>query len=112
MTPDKYKGEKRKYENKEWLQQQYWSEMKSKKEIAALCKVGSTKEIGKAMREFGIPRRPPEAHQEVVSNFRGFYRAHENPPHKGKKTNYDPDYADDTPWADYSVEKAVSGGSE
>lgn len=53
---NKYTAEPRDYEQKDWLYEQYWGEMKSCSEIAEDCGV-SHDTINYNMEELGIPKR-------------------------------------------------------
>jgi len=55
-TPAKYRPDERQWEDKAWLYEQYWGEMKSCSEIAAGRDV-SPRHIQTTMNELGIPRR-------------------------------------------------------
>jgi len=70
-TPEKYRPEPRKYEQKDWLYQQYWGEMKSTIEIAEGVAV-TQRYIVDLLDEHGIPRRHPghEAAGEPLKGFR------------------------------------------
>jgi hypothetical protein len=56
-VPQKYQPEPKRYEQKDWLYQQYWGELKSTVEIAEQAEVNRAT-IRKRMEQFGIPRRP------------------------------------------------------
>lgn len=72
-TPDKYKPEPRKYDQKHWLYEQYWSKFYSTYEIADKADV-SADTIKRRLRELGIPRRTHRyARDNNVSAFSGFY---------------------------------------
>lgn len=72
-TPDKYKPEPRKYDQKHWLYEQYWSKFHSTYEIAKMVGV-SADTIKRRLREFGIPRRDQSYRADGnVSAFSGFY---------------------------------------
>lgn len=55
-TPAKYRAEPPKYEQKDWLYEQYWSKGMSMKEMAQACD-SNHQDIRDAMDEHGIPRR-------------------------------------------------------
>lgn len=55
-TPQKYRAESRKFDDKAWLYEQYWEQMKSQLAIAEECDVSQTR-ISAAMKTHGIPAR-------------------------------------------------------
>lgn len=72
-TPEKYRATPPKYEDKEWLYEQYWGEMKSLRDMAAQCGTGH-QIIRERMEDFGIPRRADHhTKHNSVSPFTGFY---------------------------------------
>jgi hypothetical protein len=91
-TPARYQAATRKYEDKDWLYEQYWGEMLTIAEIAEQCDEGCPKHVREAMIDFGIPRRSSEAYDDSKSSFRGFYRGKPTF-HGDAQTNYDPEYA-------------------
>lgn len=73
-TPKKYRAKERKYENKSWLQQKYWGDFLSTKEIAEEIGCNHTL-VNNALIEFGIPRRTRSYDRDnSISPFTGFYR--------------------------------------
>jgi hypothetical protein len=86
-TPDKYQAKPRKHEQKEWLYEQYWGELKTMEEMATEAPV-ERKEIRLALVEAGIPRRPKGCIIGKTSPFAGFYRD-ENAPTVTSQTHYD-----------------------
>lgn len=56
-TPNRYTPDPRKFEDKQWLYEQYWGKVLSIDEVAAKTDV-SSQTIIRAMDERGIPRRP------------------------------------------------------
>jgi len=73
QTPEKYRAEKPKYEQKEWLYEKYWGELLSQQTIADEVGVHRTI-VRDAMHEHGIPRRPDGyTRDNAMSAFSGFY---------------------------------------
>lgn len=64
-TPQKYQAESRRYEDKSWLYQQYWGQLKSTVEIASVVDI-TDQTLRHKMERFGIPRRHP--HWETYSD--------------------------------------------
>lgn len=56
QTPARYQPEPRPYEQKQWLYEQYWGQMKSMPQIADECGVAH-RTIWANLRQHGIPRR-------------------------------------------------------
>jgi hypothetical protein len=72
-TPAKYVADERKYEDKQWLYEQYWGKKKPIPELAEICCVGK-RTVAERMEKFGIPRRYPNYNRHnSVSMFAGFY---------------------------------------
>jgi len=72
-VPEKYQPSKRKYEQKEWLYEQYWGELLPLRVLAETCGV-SHHQIRESLDEHGIPRHPDHwTRENNVSPFHGFY---------------------------------------
>lgn len=72
--PSKYVPNKRQWEDKEWLYEQYWGQMKSLRSLSEAVDVG-TRAIKEQMDKYGIPTRGKEFKPEnTTSPFTGFYR--------------------------------------
>lgn len=87
MPDDRYTPEPRQYEDKQWLYQQYWGELRTLTAIADECDV-SHPTIARQMRAFGIPRRSDAAGRAATdtSLFAGFYNSGEYPPDRRRTT--------------------------
>lgn len=100
-TPDKYTPEPRKYEQKDWLYQEYWGKFKSVHQIADECDTAHS-QVRESMVELGIPRRVDRfTRDNAVSAFTGFYR--DVPSRSDGKSNqqFQADYdgtQDDSDW--------------
>lgn len=72
-VPSKYQADPRPYEDKQWLYEKYWGQLKPLSEIADRCGV-SRRQLNKYCEKFGIPRRHSFYRpNNSVSPFRGFY---------------------------------------
>lgn len=71
---EKYVPEKRDWEQKSWLYEQYWGKMQSLQDVADMTDV-SKKHIRRQMNKHGIPRRDKQATMPLNSRspFSGFY---------------------------------------
>jgi len=86
-TPAKYRRTPDKYEQKKWLYQQYWGQLKTQREIADQCSV-TRGTVGQYLRKHGIPQR--EVGNDGESNpFKGFYRHAATPGHDRSQGYYD-----------------------
>jgi len=99
-VPEKYQPEPKRYEEKDWLYQQYWGALKSQHEIAEQTPV-SRKKIRMEMAKHGIPTRARECNHEQANPFSGFYNPTEQPPvTENTQCYYDdsiPEYGDHEP---------------
>lgn len=94
-TPEKYKPDKKKYEDKYWLMEQYWGKLRSTREIAEENNV-SHWQVCEHLRKFGIPIRPTGyTPDNSVSPFSGFYGDEPTPTGDGAHQQFDPDYDGD-----------------
>jgi len=78
-TPERYRPEPRKWENKDWLYEQYWGQLRSTEAMAE-----DTDTCGQIIREtmdeLGIPRRDEACHgRSRVGPFNGFYNGDDGP---------------------------------
>lgn len=92
VVPAKYQAEPRQYEDKEYLQQRYWGQLMTVREIADECNT-SHGQVIEAMARHGIPTRT-KGYQEnnCVSPFAGFYRDTAARTDEQSRTRFDPDY--------------------
>lgn len=102
-TPERYQPEPRKWEDKDWLYEQYWGEWHDQSEIAEQVDV-CQRVISNKMAELGIPTRREAVHR-TAGQFGGY----------DPRDDYTvPDDADDT--ADWSIvvdgETVVDGGDD
>lgn len=106
MSENPYAPEPEKYEQKQWLYEQYWGQLKSQNKIVAGLDV-SRKKIRMEMNEHGIPRRTESAAHPQSNPFEGFYGPTESPPapentqkqHSEPDPDWEPD-ADPAKWGD------------
>ena len=92
MTPEKYLPQPRQYENKAWLYEQYWGELRPVREIAENCEVGHAA-VREQMVEFGIPRRVDGFKRgNSVSPFAGFYHDAAARTDEQSRQHFDPDH--------------------
>lgn len=104
-TPARYVPEKRQYEKKDWLYEQYWGELLSATEVAEKVDV-ERRTILRKLRDKGIPRRPIRYRPETpTSPFTGFYNGDENAQVTGDEVNtasYDQEKAQESKlmWGD------------
>lgn len=70
-TPERYRPEPRKFDDKQWLRKRYWQDLKCLEEIASECGV-SYETIREYMIEYGIPRRLKEYPQGTDNPIDGF----------------------------------------
>lgn len=90
-VPAKYQPEPRQYEDKKYLQEQYWGQLKSVREIADENGVSPTT-IKDRLRRHGIPSRVDGYTREnSVSPFTGFYRSAAARTDEVSRTRYDED---------------------
>jgi len=92
-VPERYQPEPRQWEDKHWLQKQYWGEFKAIKQIAAEQGIAHDR-IGDQLEQHGIPTRVDGYTQDnSVSPFAGFYRGTDAPARTDEqsRTRYDPD---------------------
>jgi hypothetical protein len=86
-TPSRYEVEKRDWEKKSWLQEQYWGQLKSSERVAEEVDV-NPKHIRRQLAEFGIPRRyNTYRRRSPMSPFSGFYTDDENATVSGDEVN-------------------------
>lgn len=78
-TPAKYVPTPEEYEQKGWLYEQYWGELRSENEIAADLPVSRSK-VRTELDRHGIPRRGVGAAKGNHNPFEGFYGPRETPP--------------------------------
>jgi len=78
-VPDKYQPEPKRYEQKDWLYQQYWGALKSQNEIAEMI-AQSRKKIRIELDKHGIPTRGEGWNNPKANPFAGFYKPHERAP--------------------------------
>lgn len=72
-TPAKYQAKPRKHEQKDWLYEQYWGQLRSMRDIADEFDIDASA-IRKGLRMHGIPSRPNRwTMDNTVSAFTGFY---------------------------------------
>lgn len=94
VVPPKYQAEPRQYEDKRYLQEQYWGELKSIQDIADECDTGN-KVIRNEMHRHGIPTRVDGyTFSNSVSPFAGFYRGTHDAARTDEqsRTRFDPDF--------------------
>jgi len=92
MTPEKYLPDPRQYEDKAWLYEQYWGELRPVREIADDCNVGHAA-VREQMVEFGIPRRGGNYTREnTVSPFAGFYHDAAARTDEQSRQHFDPEH--------------------
>jgi len=96
-TPARYRPEPRQYEDKQWLYEQYWGQLKAFNEIAEDLDCGE-RQIREQMAAFGIPRRVRRYTSEnSVSAFTGFYDTETTAqPDEQSTQQYDPDFESDS----------------
>jgi hypothetical protein len=111
-VPQKYQPEPAQYEQKDWLYQQYWGQLKSQNEIAAEVEC-SRKKIRMEMAKHGIPTRETGCNAKQANPFAGFYNPTEQPPapentqqdhREPKNEEIEPD---PTKWAEPHERKAM-----
>jgi len=93
-VPEKYQPEPRRYEDKAYLVEQYWGELKSVREIADENDTCHDV-IRTQLVENGIPTRVDGYNSEnSISPFAGFYDGTDKPGRTDEqsRTRYDPDY--------------------
>ena len=93
-VPERYQPEPRQWEDKRWLQKQYWGELKPIQQIADEQGV-SQDAIGDRLDEFGIPTRVQGyTYDNSISPFAGFYNGTDSPGRTdaASRTRYDPDF--------------------
>lgn len=78
-VPTKYQPTPEKYEQKQWLYEQYWGQLLSQNEIADETPV-SRKKIRMEMDKHGIPSRATGCNHDQANPFAGFYNPTETPP--------------------------------
>jgi len=93
--PDRYTPEKEVYEQKDWLYEQYWGQLKSASEVAEAGDTNHT-QILNQMESHGIPRRDPDyTRSNCVSAFRGFYNGGPTQGDGESSQQFDPEYEPD-----------------
>jgi hypothetical protein len=97
-TPERYKPDPRSWEQKDWLYEQYWGQLKSGRAIAEDVEVHE-RTIREELARHGIPRRPVAWRKESQkSPFAGFYNGGENAQVSGTEVNtaaFDPEKANE-----------------
>jgi predicted DNA-binding protein YlxM (UPF0122 family) len=89
-VPEQYQPTYEKYEQKEWLYEQYWGQLNSQREIAEKVNVARTK-IRMELDRHGIPLREMGCSAGTQSPFRGFYNGDENVPTNEAQQHFDPE---------------------
>lgn len=91
-VPEKYQPEPRLYEQKDWLYEQYWGELRSAGDLADDADTGH-KTILEWMEKYGIPTRTDGFKRDnSVSPFRGFYRDEAARTDEQSRQHFDPDH--------------------
>lgn len=94
-TPEKYKAKTRKWEKKSWLQEKYWGELLSLRDVAELTDVGE-KKIRGLLGEHGIPTRSRNYRSDSsVSPFTQFYHNKAARTDEKSRQHFDPDHETD-----------------
>jgi hypothetical protein len=93
MNP-KYAAKPRKCEDKAFLYEQYWGELKSVRSIANMdCVEVAKRKVKEQMRSFGIPIRGSRYRPDnAVPPYSCFYGEGESTTDTGDSKRFDPDY--------------------
>lgn len=109
-----YEPEPRQWEQKDWLYEKYWGEMKSVREIADECEV-EKRTLSKQFDRLGIPRRPRGYGSGTsFSPFAGFYNSDESARTDDESLNQggpEEDYSIEPEWAKIAEEDSAIGDS-
>lgn len=96
QTPTKYQAETRYYEQKDWLYEHYWGQLKSQNEIADQIEQ-SRKKVRMELDRHSIPTRGENWNNSKANPFAGFYNPDEIPPApENTRQYYDEDLAERT----------------